>query len=389
MKEKLFQFVINNPELEKLESKIKTFNPFSVLKIENYEIRHSNVLGWLLDPNESHGLGDFFFKKVVSQIILENEEIVSEEINLLDIHLGDFNDSIMRREEKNIDILVRSPSNNLLLLIENKIHATESEKQLKKYLDYAKLDYKEYKLLPVLLTKNGDEPKNDKEYCVFSHQSIYTLLTEVLALRKNFLPESVLNFIKFYLQTLKKTLGMDEELKKLCQQIYDGHKEAIDLIIEMVNQRESSLKPAFEEFEKENSEIETFVLNEKWIWFLPKNLLNILPTTENGWLVPHPIGMWISRRDENRLKFHIEVGPFKNGENRLDFMLFLERNGYKVSKRAKRIESRYTRIYTKMHQVKDWTDQEELYDLVSKIIIGNKKEFDRLVNVLESYEWKI
>lgn len=40
----------NNKDFEKLESKLNRFNPFKVLNIERYEIRHSNVLGWLLDP---------------------------------------------------------------------------------------------------------------------------------------------------------------------------------------------------------------------------------------------------------------------------------------------------------------------------------------------------
>ena len=45
-KEKLYNFIVNNHNLEILESKIEVFNPFKVLAIEHYEIRHSNVLAW-------------------------------------------------------------------------------------------------------------------------------------------------------------------------------------------------------------------------------------------------------------------------------------------------------------------------------------------------------
>ncbi len=43
-------------------------NIFDVLKVSRAEIRHSNMLAWLLDPKESHGFGtaflDGFLKRV-------------------------------------------------------------------------------------------------------------------------------------------------------------------------------------------------------------------------------------------------------------------------------------------------------------------------------------
>lgn len=86
-------------------------------------------MGWLLTPNGNHNFGDFLLKKIISQIILENEEIVNDNIDLLDIHLGDFSDSFVQRERNNIDILLVSDRNNFVLLIENKIHAKESKHQ--------------------------------------------------------------------------------------------------------------------------------------------------------------------------------------------------------------------------------------------------------------------
>lgn len=48
-------------ELRKKEN--KEFNIFKILKLDKYEIRHSNFLAWLLNPKESHNLGDKFFKQ--------------------------------------------------------------------------------------------------------------------------------------------------------------------------------------------------------------------------------------------------------------------------------------------------------------------------------------
>jgi hypothetical protein len=52
------KFLADNPELEDLSAILSTFNVFRALKIEQVEIRHSNVLAWLLDPEETHGLSD-------------------------------------------------------------------------------------------------------------------------------------------------------------------------------------------------------------------------------------------------------------------------------------------------------------------------------------------
>lgn len=43
-------------------------NIFEVLKIARTEIRHSNMLAWLLDPNESHNLGTSFLYAFITDL---------------------------------------------------------------------------------------------------------------------------------------------------------------------------------------------------------------------------------------------------------------------------------------------------------------------------------
>src|SRR3989338_7362051 len=72
---RLNEFIVRNNDLELLEARIREFNPLRVLNIVNYEIRHSNILSWLLSPDENHGLGDKFLKKMIGEILLENEAL--------------------------------------------------------------------------------------------------------------------------------------------------------------------------------------------------------------------------------------------------------------------------------------------------------------------------
>ena len=386
-KEQLYNFIVNNHNLEILESRIEVFNPFKVLEVERYEIRHSNVLAWLLNPNENHGLYDYFLKKVLSQAVLINEEILGDEISLMKIHLSNFSDTSVRREEKNIDILIESKKNKLLCIIENKIHSKESKHQLTKYLEYAKEVYNDYSLIPILLTKTGDEPENNNKFGILSHETIHELITETWNLKNEYLTVEVSQFIKFYLKTLEKTLGMDEELKKLCQQIYEVHKDAIDLIIQTINNDETSLKEAFQALSK-NNEIQTFYESEKELWFLPVQLMNLLPKKDNGWRIAYPIAIWISKRDDERIKFHLEVGPFDKGEKRLAFINYLESNGYSIRNSAKRLESKYTRLITNHLKINDWSDKDELIDGVEKIYSKNKPEVNRILEMVKNYKFE-
>ena len=53
----LDRLLVDNAELEELSARLGVFNIFGTLRIEKPEIRHSNVLAWLLDPRGSHGIG--------------------------------------------------------------------------------------------------------------------------------------------------------------------------------------------------------------------------------------------------------------------------------------------------------------------------------------------
>ena len=62
------EFLMDIEILDKINTKISKFNAFESLGIVNNEIRHSNVLTWLFNPNDNHGLDDIFLKKFIQKI---------------------------------------------------------------------------------------------------------------------------------------------------------------------------------------------------------------------------------------------------------------------------------------------------------------------------------
>src|SRR5688572_19035305 len=64
----LEQFVLDNPELEKLEAIVDDFNPFVAMRWTRQETRHSAFLAWLLNPKETHGLGSYCLQTLLKRV---------------------------------------------------------------------------------------------------------------------------------------------------------------------------------------------------------------------------------------------------------------------------------------------------------------------------------
>ena len=58
-------FLLDNPELAQLESLVDEFNLFEVIGTVRQELRHSDVLAFLLSPQERHGLGPAFLQQLL------------------------------------------------------------------------------------------------------------------------------------------------------------------------------------------------------------------------------------------------------------------------------------------------------------------------------------
>ena len=115
---------------------LNSFNTLKISKLENHEIRHSNILSWLLNPKGNHGLRDYFLRKMMEQLILIDENSHNQQYEIIGRILNhSLMDSHVYREVKTdnnrfIDLLVVNHSLKTIVLIENKFYSSESENQL-------------------------------------------------------------------------------------------------------------------------------------------------------------------------------------------------------------------------------------------------------------------
>ncbi len=135
--------------------KPREFNTFDVLQYADYEIRHSNVLAWLLRPGHTHGIGARFLKWFVDQI--DKRLPVANADRLPAIGFEASNVAVWR-ERDHVDITVLFKEERCLIAIENKVGPASSEHvdQVRGYERKLRGKHEGHTVKCVLLTTSPD-----------------------------------------------------------------------------------------------------------------------------------------------------------------------------------------------------------------------------------------
>lgn len=370
-KEQIINFTLNNDNLEKLKARVNRFNPLKVLKVQDQEIRHSNILAWLFNPKENHNLDDRILKRFILKVLLkpENEEVLDDMNMVYDFQQWSLLDVDTYRELEHIDIVLVSKKNGVVIIIENKVYSGEHSNQLKRYYDLMQSKYSgdKYKLVPIFLTLEGKEPSH-KKYFSASYSDVLETIEFVIKNYKNRTTDDVAKFIKYYLRILKEKYVMDDKLKKMCKDIYGDNKEVIDMIYSVGN--EIDIESAIELFKKKHDSLISVALKPRSFGFVLKEFEASRIGELEGW-DGFPIVFWFSEYSK-KLKLVLYVGPFADPKMRIRFLETLEEQNIKIRSNAKQVGRQYSIIYTDTLLIKDWTDEEELNEGMENLFNKNK-----------------
>ena len=195
----LEKFILDNPELEKLESLLDQFNIFDVLNIVNAEIRHSSVIAWLLNPNDTHGLGNHFLKLFLKYFINHNKSSLDGTISLFTVEFLRLTTVEVWKEWNHIDILIliEEEDNKFVIAIENKIKTTEHSKQLERYREIVEKKFLNYNKLFIYLSPDGLIP-SDESWFAFNYNIIAEIIDNLLENKKDMMNANIKEFISQY-----------------------------------------------------------------------------------------------------------------------------------------------------------------------------------------------
>jgi hypothetical protein len=206
-------------ELARLLARAHEFNVFDVMKNSEFEIRHSNILAWLLDPQGSHGLKDSFLMGFIQTAHLQSR-LARKLLNAGDIQA--------RREEGFIDIIIRSINAKTIIVIENKIWTDEAIGQLKGYREKIERQqgYEDYDKVFIYLTPEGRRP-SDPLWVSVSYKQVYELVERILNGKKG-ADTRAKDFLRQYQYMLETSVLGDFKLNDNVRSLLTSQKELIE-----------------------------------------------------------------------------------------------------------------------------------------------------------------
>ena len=222
--------VVDDPDLARLESLISEFNIFQALGVVRAEVRHSQLLAFLLDPTESHRLGDAvlrrFLQRSIAGVPRERANISPVDLDVLDLDEVD-----VRREWRHIDVLVIEPRSKLVVIIENKIDSSEHSDQLQRYWSDAQTEFPSHRIIGLYLSPEAERPSDDR-YIPISYGLVSETVARFLEARGSMLGPDLRTLLRHYEQMLKRYIVTDSEIAQLCRNLYRKHRQAFDLVFE-------------------------------------------------------------------------------------------------------------------------------------------------------------
>ncbi len=217
---------ITSGDLVQLETRFTRFNVFEALGVARRELQHSSFLAFLLDPRESHGLGDLFLRRFLQEVTRLAPEPT---ISIIDLDGFDLSRTEVRREYENIDIFLRDPTHKISVVIENKVGTKQHDDQLKTYAELVTRRFPGHRFMGVYLTPEGEDSQ-DSRYVSTSYEMVRALVNELLARESVLMAPTFRTIFEQYADLLGRRLMADHELQELCARIYKRHKQAIDIL---------------------------------------------------------------------------------------------------------------------------------------------------------------
>lgn len=352
----LQNFLLDIECLDELLPWTGKFNLFDVLKVSRTEIRHSNMLGWLLNPNENHGFGDAYLRGILQRLV-ENDS--NGKYDVFKILLLDIYSFCVYREWKNIDILLISAEEKVLVAIENKVGSREHSNQLNRYRNILESEYPDYQRMYVFLTPDGEEPSDVENWDVLTYNDLIEVLEGLY--HRTELQADVELMIRNYIEIVRRDIVEDQQLIEICNKIYNKHKKALDLIFEYRTDERTQISDAILNTLKKLDDEGQIIHDEGWGNFVFRTaemdeVLPLLHTPKSSWEDLNIYSYWLNV-SEGRFYAVFELGGWNVPDDEMNTML--EIIDILKPKDKRREDFRYKRVFrTKWYDLNEADDIE-------------------------------
>ncbi len=228
--------------LDTREQREEGVDLFELLNLWWQEDIHSRLLTWLLDPNGSHGVGDYFLKNFLLHSAGQAADLGTPTISEDRIRDGDWSGATSQREWYRVvdggsgwlDILVVNERLKTLCAIENKIFSPESVRQLTFYHKALERDYCDYNRHYMFLSPTGrapQQPEDQSTWTPVSYDAVLELAERTIAEHEKCLHANVQALLRQYTNTLmRRIVPVPSDVQKRAREIYIANRDALELV---------------------------------------------------------------------------------------------------------------------------------------------------------------
>lgn len=246
--------LISSRQFQQLKYFQEKTNVFTIVGQTHTEHWHSSFMNWLLDPNSSLCLGHYPLVRLLTLYMIKNEnaDLSLKEVYEMDLNKVRFETekTFFTADQKKRSIDVYGESDELVLVIENKVKARENKNgteigQTKDYRDYVNEHKKTgQKMIFLFITPDPKQKPYDKEYTQITYQEFYDYVIAKCIAHPQ-INQDGLYLLEQYANNLREPVhGAPMALVNtgLCNDIYREHSDILDEIFDEVERSADYLK---------------------------------------------------------------------------------------------------------------------------------------------------
>ena len=332
-----FPHFTSDPRLAQLDALLRRPLPFNILTalgVGRQELRHSALLAYLLDPRQPHGLSDH-----VARVLLRRAApLLAEPLELESLALGNLT---VQREWSFIDILVESPADKLVIIIENKVDSGEHSNQLTTYYQKIRKHRPGWRVIGIYLTLDGAPPARAQDRAVYAPLG-YADVAEAFDLLAD-LPGAALDvptLLRHYAQQIRSVLvpDQDSDQARLARRLYMDHQPTAEAMLRARDARMHMIERCFDELFtgtvraqpdllKRDAPYENKEIPRWHVRFAPPEWYSPELQVSSSWNRTRIVMLFQFMQSPHRVHFDLAVGPAPQSGRLRERLYSLARDG--------------------------------------------------------------
>lgn len=380
----------------------RTINTLLASGMADREVKHCNLLAFILNPKSNHHQRGTFLKIFFEDFLSKNPDCG---LDLCSTFFLDYDEASVTTEyrirNKSIDIIISIPRTSyseknkkpLNIIIEAKINSAEGKNQTNSYKEIIDEHFFDGDNIFIYICKPSASPPESESFYIYTWHSIYKLLK---VFNENSESKKFKDLIDDYCELIEiKDMIESEERQQLIEiakKFYSENQDAIDFIMDVAGSSQDKfieISETISEINKNSMDINRDACNASVFRFSTKTVDNYfkgkngsLYKTGESWTRTQRTAMFevTSSLDKNENKIyhiHFKVGPLAS-EKRDDIIRSMR-------KELKNKSDFIGRVYASITSIKINSENSEIKQIVEKFIREIERAIENLAknNILE------